>query len=72
MLLERDTSYPVVVQKSPCTVFADAGAPLLRYRNREAGRWLVQASDRSGLGAHSLDPPDAPVQEWLGWYDSDC
>ena len=67
MLRERDTSRPVGLQKSPCTAVADADAPVLRYRTREAGRSLVPASDRSGLGAHSLDPPDAAIQRMAGF-----
>jgi len=37
-----------------------------RYRTREAGRSLVPASDRSGLDAHSLDPPDAASPRMAG------
>ena len=47
MLSKPETTHPVVLQRSPCSDFVDAGAPLLTCRTREAGRLLLRPSDRS-------------------------
>src|SRR6516225_6957595 len=61
-----NTIHPVLLQKPSRTAFADAGAPLLRYRTREASRALLLPSDRSGLAARSSDLPDAANPRMAG------
>ena len=64
MTAEIDQDGVEVVLK-PLLESSDRQAMLLETR-WEADRSLVQASDRSGLDAHSLDPPDAASPRMAG------